>query len=406
MADENDTATATMEAEQEVSTETPQPEPQAPSFDSMKPEDQDRAMIARFNEHMGIKADEPAGTEGEPPVETKPAQPAKDKAVAKDGKAQATDGQARDDKGKFQPKTDPVADKPKSRSVDLPDGGKFTVTVDQARNAMKRGQFPEKVIASLTEDEILEHGLKLARSQSEQDRLGSEKARLQKLLSELEEERNKTPKSAAQAATGDKAATGAKPTATPSDDGDPIEPLLTKLRGDELYAELVDPLEKALRGIQGQNKTALDVLARKDERIEELYWQIDRMNLHSARNRLTDRFPKLADEESFEKVRKSVYELAKLDGYADTNGAPDWDRLVTHAARLEGLDSETLAEQQAKLGQRYKKQTDSQLTHTAERTKPGRAMSIEEKEQHAAKLLSQGKTPDEVRKLLASIPSE
>lgn len=333
-------------------------------------------MTERFNKLAGVKTEARPEAEPEAKVEGKEAAKGKDAPSAK-GETPAVDA----------------------------------AKLEKAKAALKRWQYSPELIAALSPDELIERGEKAAKTQAEQDRVGNETHRLRTMLAEIEAER------AAKAGTAQTPAQQTAPThnAQPqTDPSDPVATLMAALNGDELYQPIAGPLQAALAAIE---RRAVDAthgelskrdaeLQRLDAERNRLYLQIDQMHLDSARKELAGQFPKLKDSTVFQQVRTRVYELAKLDGYRDETGTPDWARLVTDAARLEGLDHETKQEQQAKLIDRQRRQLEGQTQDAHERRAPSGSLDPHAAMKKAIRELGKGKRPSDVRDLIASASTD
>jgi hypothetical protein len=273
----------------------------------------------------------------------------------------------------------------------------------KARQALKSWQYSDDLINQMSNEEILKRGKKAAESQSNASRRISETDNAnQKLLDEiaslraLVESSQNTVKPEEQGDSGDNASRGLLP---------------ESMQQDSVHSDLVGYLEPILKQheqvLKDQQRLIEGQQSDFAKRLEEQRLQNDEVLIEIARRDLAAEFPQLRDDANFKAVKKKIYELAELEGYHDEDGNPFVDTLMTDASRIV-LGQQKAQQQQRDLTTRFTEQTGGQpddANDSTDDTVEGQPMDNNQKMLYAHKLLIEGKTPDQIRSVLAKIPS-
>jgi hypothetical protein len=246
----------------------------------------------------------------------------------------------------------------------------------KAKAALKRWQWPEDMIEKLPPEELLSRGSRAADSQSEFDRVASERAKLRDEVKQLiREEAAARPR-------------GDDDEPPPEPDPTDVDAILEKI-GDDSIAT---PLKSVLKGIQAKHDQQLNDLSERHKRLTE---RTDAVLLQHARAELRPEFPGLTDQATFDRVVKRVYQLASLPGYVE--GPVDVPKLMRDAARMEGVSpngTKSLADIQRAI---LSSQPDGDGL-------PARSssMPVQDRKKMVYALLSSGKSLEEVQKLMSA----
>ena len=128
--------------------------------------------------------------------------------------------------------------------------------------------------------------------------------------------------------------------------------------------------------------------------------QLDRVELTMQRFMLKSDLPELTKDESWQKVKRRVFQLSNLQGYRDEDGTPRTDKLVRDAYRLE-LGDATEQARKSDLLRRSSVQAQGQPSgDSAGEELPAVAMDTDDQLMEGIRQLQQGKDPDEVAEAL------
>ena len=238
--------------------------------------------------------------------------------------------------------------------------------LEKAIAALKRDGLPASVIEKMTNSEIVALGEKRAKVQGDADNAYRE-------LTELKNQKEMATDSETESAAL------AEPTDQPvsSNVQEAIQPF-ADIFGDDA-AEALSEYGKAsmaplLETIQAQNNMLEAVL------------------MDSAKGKLQDRFPQLADGESYARVSDRMRSLAKTGEYADI------DNLMSDAARIEFSD-ETKQVADEISNKRAKLKAGGQMTPAGGAETPEHSLSTDEREDKLLEALESGMPRHEAQRL-------
>ena len=238
--------------------------------------------------------------------------------------------------------------------------------LEKAIAALKRDGLPASVIEKMTNSEIVALGEKRAKVQGDADNAYRE-------LTELKNQKEMAPESETESAAL------AEPTDQPvsANVQEAIQPF-ADIFGDDA-AEALSEYGKAsmaplLETIQAQSNMLEAVL------------------MDSAKGKLQDRFPQLADGESYARVSDRMRSLAKTGEYADI------DNLMSDAARIEFSD-ETKQVADEISNKRAKLKAGGQMTPAGGAETPEHSLSTDEREDKLLEALESGMPRHEAQRL-------
>jgi len=238
--------------------------------------------------------------------------------------------------------------------------------LEKAIAALKRDGLPASVIEKMTNSEIVALGEKRAKVQGDADNAYRE-------LTELKNQKEMAPESETESAAL------AEPTDQPvsANVQEAIQPF-ADIFGDDA-AEALSEYGKAsmaplLETIQAQSNMLEAVL------------------MDSAKGKLQDRFPQLADGESYARVSDRMRSLAKTGEYADI------DNLMSDAARIEFSD-ETKQVADEISNKRAKLKAGGQMTPAGGAETPEHSLSNDEREDKLLEALESGMPRHEAQRL-------
>ena len=238
--------------------------------------------------------------------------------------------------------------------------------LEKAIAALKRDGLPASVIEKMTNSEIVALGEKRAKVQGDADNAYRE-------LTELKNQKEMAPESETESAAL------AEPTDQPvsANVQEAIQPF-ADIFGDDA-AEALSEYGKAsmaplLETIQAQSNMLEAVL------------------MDSAKGKLQDRFPQLADGESYARVSDRMRSLAKTGEYADI------DNLMSDAARIEFSD-ETKQVADEISNKRAKLNAGGQMTPAGGAETPEHSLSTDEREDKLLEALESGMPRHEAQRL-------
>lgn len=298
--------------------------------------------------------------------------------------------------------------------------------LEKARAAMKRSQYPDDVIAGLSESRVLEIGGKLAERETEISRRMSEYGRFKQMFEQHERERARPaaqdPAKQTAAPTGDTAGTAAASTPPALSErvkakiGEVLAPLVSEENA-AYYGDLKEPLaigfttvaeaiasEYAAKFAAVEAKIEADAQARQ---ADQLRYQQQQFRLAATEPDLLRDYPEIKDPRVLADVRQRAWALARADeaGVYYPNGSeePDWDALARDAASLV-IKRDPLKQTQARMATRQREVAQSQPERdgSGRFASGGKPLSTRDALKLAARELSAGKTADEVARRLRS----
>lgn len=238
--------------------------------------------------------------------------------------------------------------------------------LSKAITALKRDGLSSSVIEKMTEAEIIELGEKRAKVQGDADNAYRE-------LSELRKQQETAPESE----------TESKANAEPTD-----QPVVADL--DQAVKPFADIFgEDAAEALTGYSKAAVkplvDALAAQSQMVED-------MMLKSTKSDLLDRFPQLADQESYARVSTRMQTLAKSGEYSDFRS------LMSDAARIEFSDDSHQASTEIS-SKRAKDKAAGQMSPATGSEPPSHSLSSDEREEALLDALESGMPINEAKRL-------
>ena len=286
----------------------------------------------------------------------------------------------------------------------LDDEAVWKLAHDTGLKALQRARVPRKMIESMTEAEIVSQGLDFAEQRARQDQTFEENRRLKEQLEGKsdKQEGNDNPDSqdAADPSKDDgymPLAEAFKPLVEEDDLSESIIPQLTKI--DEFNRSQMQLMrEQVQQTIESSNK-AIEQYAGF---AESLLYELDTLNLDSARNRMKGDLPGLDDDAKWDVVSKRAYEMSSQRGLRDESGRIKWDKVVKAAYRVEyGDDEANLIRERAT--KQFNKQRDGQPLDDGQRSGQSSklaAMSHGERETWVSEQLDKGVPREEIRRKL------
>jgi len=253
------------------------------------------------------------------------------------------------------------------------------ITLDQAKQAMKRSQWGDEQINALPEDEIIKAGSKLVKREAEREKNYQEKQQIKNTLSELglNAETPEALKESLSQILGQQQIEPAQPsgeqqqqqqqatTETQSGESEQqqkggikdavhrqINEAMQQLSEDELMSDSADSLKKAMTGALDQvidhyegrfSQTAnpADASQNGSNEIEQIRQQYETlaMDQRMLASGLDSEYDQLKDPETRGKVRDQAKHLVDSDKdgalYYDGSGNPQWHKALRHAAYLQ-----------------------------------------------------------------------
>ena len=241
--------------------------------------------------------------------------------------------------------------------------------LEKAMAALKRDGLGSDVIEKMTNSEIIELGLKRAKVQGDADNAYRELSELKKQQELAQESETESP-------------ANAEPTDQPVDADltKAIQPF-AEIFGDDAAQALSEygkaSMEPMMQAIQAQNQ------------------MLETLLMDSAKGKLQDRFPLLADDESYARVSTRMHSLAKTGEYSDV------DNLMADAARIEFSD-ETKKVADEISSKRAQQKAVGQMTPAGGAETPTHSLSEEEREEKLLDALESGMPSHEARRLYGS----
>lgn len=245
--------------------------------------------------------------------------------------------------------------------------------LERSLQALRRSKMPQKAIDALSPQELVALGAEHAKFWGEKD---DNYRRLSELEKAKPQETRKDPNISA---------------GTP-DASTLFKELETEL-GSEVTGKLATTITRMLSAQAEAFKSDMETLKKA---YEPLVANHARAEMEAARQRLTSKYEQLKDDAKFAKV------FEKMSAWGGA-GYDSIDAMIDDAARIvfaDDLARKGVVVQEA--DQKVERQRDAgQLLSTTGNRDP-RRLSEMERAQEAMRLLSEGKTPDEIKKLLGN----
>ena len=243
---------------------------------------------------------------------------------------------------------------------------------EKAIAALRRDGVPESALENMDDSSILEWGTKRAKVQADVDGYGAKVKELEDRLNSVQG----TDDSAAPAEGEGTDQAQAQP-ATPTELNQYTERIST-LFGDEAAEAVMSPIRDLVQ------QTA-QVLQAHQQAIGALNADQQVRMLDTSRDRLRERFPRLASDSDFQKVVEGMQKLASIGEYSNV------DDLMVDSYRV---NFAKLAEQEAKKAQVDRMKDGGQPTTHSQSSTPARSKGGEEREDAALDALLSGKGYD------------
>lgn len=245
-------------------------------------------------------------------------------------------------------------------------------TLEKALSALKRDGLSSSVIDKMTNSEIIELGLKRAKVQGDADNAYRELSELKKTQEEAKESETESPALA-------------EPTdqPVPANIQEAIKPF-AEIFGDDA-AEALSEYGKA------SVQPLMEVIQAQGRMLETVL-------MDSAKGQLQDRFPQLADGESYARVSDRMQSLAKTGEYSDITA------LMSDAARIEFSDESRQVATEIS-NKRAKHKASGQMSPATGSAPPEHSLSDDEREEMLLNALEDGMPMHEARSLYGSAKS-
>jgi len=296
----------------------------------------------------------------------------------------------------------------------------------KAKKALSRIKIPDDMLEGLTDERIVEIGKQAQDRLKDRERLHQENQRLSKQVEKILAERDaaRTDPSSSPATQTDDGAPVTTPSPPAEIDAD-IQTMITDglkdVADDPILAPMQGPLTDILTKIAkrmapqevADNGNKTPALDQQEQLATEMRRMSDRNNLQSLalQPEMREQFPELLEPDTFNRVVDWATQIANADEhgdiYYDSDGEPKWTELLTDAAskviRREPDDSDPTKKVQADLAKMQMSVLDGQpAPDSGTRTQP-KSMSHRDALEYKAKLLDQGKTPEEIKKIAATL---
>jgi hypothetical protein len=256
--------------------------------------------------------------------------------------------------------------------VDVPEAAEGDL--DKALSALRRDGLGKEVIDKMSDEEILALGLKRAKVQADTDDA-------YRRLKELE--------------AGKESATEEEQTESePSEPTDQPE-LLNLDSAVEPFSDLFgEDAGQALMGIQKATVKSIEdsVIAPMRQAMEQMGATLGNLMAEDTRRRMAADYPEIQQDQVFASVRDRAQKLAANGGYESL------DEVLWDAARLEFSDSDRkTARDLSKTRENLR--SNGQPINPSRRMVP-KGLSADEKDDLIIEMLEEGKTQDEIRRIL------
>jgi hypothetical protein len=274
-----------------------------------------------------------------------------------------------------EPKAAEVEPEPKEAKKVEEAEGVDAEAYEHALTALRLDGVPQSVLEKLGRADLLAWGSKAAKRHT---KTATELQQRTEKIRALEEAQT-TKKPEPQKPTGDVDLDAA------------LKPAIEAL--DELGTDAGAKLAQALKALQGRIDEKLGAV----EQTNALFGShLAEFVLESARSKLTERFPELADDAQFEKVQTKMIALAQSGAYADMSIRQSVPAALEDAAKIVLFDAASKRTSDA-VSTQHRKRANGQMTPPS-RAPEGKKLDRDAMEDRLIDLLSAGKR-DEARKL-------
>ena len=247
--------------------------------------------------------------------------------------------------------------------------------LERALSALRRDGLTKDVIDKMDDQEILKIGQKRAKVQADADNVYRE-------LSELKKQMETDPESQAESP---ESAPADQPAAV--DLTQAVEPF-SEIFGEEAAQALTQAQQAAMQTFEPR-------LEQMQQGVTTAMAMIEGMLLKASRADLADRFPLMSDDDGFGRVRERMDSLVKTGEYTDIGN------LMTDAARIEFSDEGEAARADFKL-QKLRQKSAGQMTPTEKVSKPGAAMTDEDRDDALLDAIESGVGIDEAKRMFGA----
>ena len=247
-----------------------------------------------------------------------------------------------------------------------------TDEMEKAISALRRDGLPKSVIEQMTDEQVIETGLKRAKVQSDTD----------DAFRQLSELKNQTP---VEEESGEESSSNAAPVDHPdSVDLDEAMTGFTEIFGEDAGGALKAPLKAAMTPLHNR-------LEESGQQMQMMARQMEELLIRDARRELSSKFPALEEQGKFESVRERMATLVKSGEYQDIPS------LMSDASRIVFSD-ESADAVKASRNVRDAHRANGQPTPASSRI-PAQALSFEEKEDAVLTALEAGESVSNAKRL-------
>ena len=247
--------------------------------------------------------------------------------------------------------------------------------LEKALSALKRDGLTKDLIDKMDDQEVLDVGLKRAKVQADADNTYRE-------LSELKKQMETDPESRTESSESEPAD---QPAAV--DLAQAVEPF-SEIFGEEAAQALTQAQQAAMQTFEPR-------MEQMQQGVTTAMAMIEGMLLKASRADLAERFPLMSDDDGFGRVRERMDSLVKTGEYTDIGN------LMTDAARIEFSDEGEAARADFKL-QKLRQKSAGQMTPTEKVSKPGAAMTDEDRDDALLDAIESGVGIDEAKRMFGA----
>jgi len=256
-----------------------------------------------------------------------------------------------------------------------------------------RGEDYERALAALQRDgtprhlldeeyernpqRFIEWGLKRAKVQADGDRFSQEFAEMKSKVEATQQAEGETESNGADV---NKASSTAQP-ASPVD-LETQRSQIADIFGEEAANAVLQPMEQMARSFH-------TVIEQQKMQILQLSQIVEQKELASVRSRMQERFPQMADDSAFEKVKNKAVALVQTGQYKS------YDDVMLDAARITFAEEIEAVKTADKIS---KAKSAGQPKSRSNATKVSRPKSVIDQDEQVLESLMSGMTPDEIQK--------
>lgn len=272
---------------------------------------------------------------------------------------------------------EPVAAQKEEQPVAKPE------ELEKALTALRRSKLPQKVLDAMSPQELIALG-------AEHQRFWGEKDDSYRQLSELKKSAKAAPEKPVEERREDPISAGTPQALT----------LFAEIKGElgDVVAEsMAKDVERYVNDRVSREVQAIaDKLASLTQAYEPLAVEHARAQMDSARQRLASKYEGLKDDTKFASVFQTMSRF-------DHTKYENLDQMIDDASRIVFADDLVAAAARAKeASKQEERQRDAGQPLSATSNREARKLSEMERATEAMRLLSEGKTPDEITRLLGT----